>query len=344
MYNQVTDRYRFVEIEVIKAPPLIGRIISAKEDHSKEVFKSKEYVRSLRPRNPGSKPASGTGTISVSRQPQIRVHNGDAVYQIDLRPRSIRVVDSFETKDNFVRVYDFTLELKVRDPVKFAKGYSVGQDPVFLAIDAVQKALKKFGEEHEHDKLTILSEPAIDWNKELADDTGLMIQKITNWILHEDPKRLERAEIEQDNVNESLKERFKRERDALQHMYLLHHDLSNTAAKELKTILQERIRDSFESGQPISKVAEETMDLLNALYKGIKDFSYSNGTSGASNGASPGANHTSTNSQGTSSGEHETGADEAFEEDKSVGGDTMEDSAIKIMPALSELMREEPET
>ena len=344
MYNQVTDRYRFVEVEVIKAPPLIGRIISAKEDHSKEVFKSKEYVRSLRPRNPGSKPASGTSTNSVSRQPQIRVHNGDAVYQIDLRPRSIRVVDSFKTKDNFVRVYDFTLVLKVSDPMKFAKGYSVGQDPIFLTIDAVQKALKKFGEEHEHDKLTILSEPALDWNKELAADTGVMIQKITNWILHEDPKRLETAEIKQDAEKESLKENFKRERDALQHMYLLHYDLSNTAAKELKAILQERIRDSFESGQPISDVATETMDLLNALYKGIKDFSFSNGTSGASNGAYSGANGSSMGSQGTSSDGSETVAGQSFEEDKSVGGDTMEDSAIKIMPALSELMREEPET
>lgn len=337
MYNQVTDRYRFVEVEVIEALPVLGRLISAKEDHSKEIFKSKEYVRSLRPRNPDSKPASSTGTNSASRQPQTRVHNGDAVYQIDLRPRSIRVVDSFETKDNFVRVYDFTLVLKVSDPVKFAKGYSVGQDPVFLAIDAVQKALKKYGEEHEHDKLTILSEPAIDWNKELADDTGVLIQKITNWILHEDPKRLETAEIEQDAHKESLKEGFKRERDALQHMYLLHYDLSNTAAKELKAILQERIRDSFESGQPISEVAKETMDLLNALHKGIKDFSYSNGTSGVKNGASSGTNHTSMDSQGTSSGGSGPEADEAFEMD-----DTMKDSAIRLMPALSELMREEP--
>jgi hypothetical protein len=49
-------------------------------------------------------------------------------------------------------------------------------------------------------------------------------------------------------------------------------------------------------------------------------------------------------SQGTSSGAGRTVAGQSFEEDKSVGGDTMEDSAIKIMPALIELMREEPET
>ncbi len=45
-----------------------------------------------------------------------------------------------------------------------------------------------------------------------------------------------------------------------------------------------------------------------------------------------------------SAGEVRTGAGQPFEEDKSVGGDTMEDSAIRMMPALSELMREEPET
>lgn len=126
-------------------------------------------------------------------------------------------------------------------------------------------------------------------------------------------------------------------------LYLLHYDLSNTAAKELRAILQERIRDTFESGQPISKVAEETLNLLNALFKGIEDFRFSNGTSGASNGASSGAIHTSMDSQGTSSGGSGTVADEAFEEDTSVGGDTMKDAAINLMSPLSELMREEPE-
>ena len=123
-------------------------------------------------------------------------------------------------------------------------------------------------------------------------------------------------------------------------MYQLHDQLSTTAANELKVILQERIRDAFESGETIDKVAKETMDLLNALYKGIENFSYSNGAFDAKNGASSGANGTSL---GASSKANGTSPDTSFEKDTSVGGDTMKDSAINIMPAINELMRKEPE-
>src|SRR5947199_6035377 len=131
MYNQFTDRYRFVEVEVIKAVPFWGRRILAKEGFSQQLFKNKEYDCTLDPHETrsGSKPLS------------MRVYNGDAIYKIDMRPHSIPFVGSFKTKDNFVRVYDFTLVLVVSNPVKFARGYSVGQDPVFLTIDEIHKAL-----------------------------------------------------------------------------------------------------------------------------------------------------------------------------------------------------------
>jgi hypothetical protein len=294
MYNQYTDCYKIVEVEVIKALPYWGRDILAIEDFSLQQFRKKEYVNSLRPyvKKPGSKP------------PSMRVENGDAIYKIDLRERSIPFVGSFKTEDNFVRVYDFTLILKVSDPEICARRYSVGKDPVFLAIDSIRKALKKYGKKHEHDQLTKLGKPSLDWNKGLVNETGIQILEITKWILHEDRKRLETAKIEQVTAKKVLKlqrevetglirERSERERDALQHMYLLHRQLSSTAAVELKAILQERIRDAFESGQSIDKVAKDTLDLLNALYKGIEDFSFAKGIKNNQNGAFPGENGTS---------------------------------------------------
>jgi hypothetical protein len=176
MYNQFTDRYRFVEVELIKNAPFWGRKILAKENVSQQIFQYKEYSFTLRPYNVGTE----------SEPISARVYNGDTIYKIDMHPHSISIVDSFKTKDNFVRVYDFTLVLQVTNPLIFAKLYSAGQDPVFLAIDEIQKALLKFGEEHEHDLLTKLVQPALDWNIVLADETGLRVQQITNWILHED--------------------------------------------------------------------------------------------------------------------------------------------------------------
>ncbi len=160
----------------------------------------------------------------------------------------------------------------------------------------------KYGQEHEHDKLSKLEQPALDWNNFLADETGVRVEKITKWILHEDVKRLETAEIEQDTIKEKLlvqreaetnllKERSARERAALQHMYILHQQLSSTAAYELKTILQERIRDAFESGE--HRQGYRDNDLLNALYKGIEKFSYSK-ISKINNGAFTGENGTIT--------------------------------------------------
>jgi hypothetical protein len=226
-----------------------------------------------------------------------------------------------------------------------------------LTIDEIHKALVKFGEEHEHDQLTKLKETDLEWNRGLADNSGIMVDAITKWILHEDMKRLETAEIEQETVKEKLRiqretetdlirERAERERDALQHMYLLHRQLSSTAAIELRAILQERIRDAFESGQPIDQVAKETLDLLNALFKGIENFSYSNGTSDAKNGASSEANGANPGMRGTSSGGNgpvpDTG-DASFEEDTTILAGTMKGSADGDMPTITELKRKAPE-
>jgi hypothetical protein len=254
---------------------------------------------------------------------------------------------------NFVLTYNFTLILTVSNPVIFARGYSVGQDPVLLAIEAIHKALVKYSEEHEHDKLSKLGQPASDWNVELADETGLQVQQIKKWILHEDVKRLETAEIEQDTVKTKLlvqreaetrilKERAEMESAALRHMYQLHNQLSTTAANELKVILQERIRDSFESNEPIERVAEETLNLLNTLYKGIENFSYLNGNKDAKKGSSTGTNGTSQGKQGTSTGGNGTvpGTNgTSNEEDTTILVGTMIGSEDDDMPPIAVLKR-----
>jgi hypothetical protein len=342
MYNQFTDRYRFVEVEVIRAVPFWGIKILAKEGFSQQLFQKKEYVCTLDPyeARSGSKPLS------------MRVYNGDAIYKINMRPQPIPWTGSFKTKDNFVRIYNFTLILKVSNPVTFARGYSAGQDPVFLTIDEIHKALVKFGEEHEHDELSKLKETDLEWNRGLAENTGIVVDAITKWILHEDMKRLEIAEIEQDTVKimlmiereaetKMLKERAERERAALQHMYQLHQQVSVTATNELKAILQERIRDAFESDQPIVDVAEETLDLLKKLYKGIENFSYPNGIKDSKNGASPGGNGTG---KGKGSSSNTNGATPSknggsSEEDTTILATTIPDSTDGDMPIIDDLQK-----
>src|SRR5260370_31343681 len=86
---------------------------------------------------------------------------------------------------------------------------------------------------------------------------------------------------------------FEREEDARQHMFDLHYQLRVAAAQELKEILRERIRDTYDRGKPIDGVAEESLKLLNAfdesLHRGYVFSTSSNGSSTSANGTSPDA-------------------------------------------------------
>ena len=195
MYNQVTDRYKFVEGAVIKAPPVLGRMISSVEDYSLELFRSKEYLRSLRPYNLQSGPVSRTRPRSVRKPEQMRVYNGDVIYKIDMRPHSIPIVGSFKTKDNYVRIYDITLDLVVSDPVLFAKGYSLGKDPVHLAIEIFKTAFLRYVAKTEHDKLKVLRQPDTEWNDRLSQDIGMKIAQISQSTIRDVPEREELSNI-----------------------------------------------------------------------------------------------------------------------------------------------------
>lgn len=89
-------------------------------------------------------------------------------------------------------------------------------------------------------------------------------------------REFERSELEKQKA-------FDREERTRQHIFELHYQLRTAAAQELKEILKERIRDTFDRGKPIDSVAEESLKLLDAfqksLYKGYIDATTSNGHS-----------------------------------------------------------------
>ncbi len=100
----------------------------------------------------------------------------------------------------------------------------------------------------------------------------------------EERQRLyERQELERQSE-------FEREEKARQHMFDLHYQLRMAAAQELKEILRERIRDTFDRGKPIDDVADESMKLLNAFHDSLRrGYVFStllNGSSASVNGTS----------------------------------------------------------
>lgn len=110
-------------------------------------------------------------------------------------------------------------------------------------------------------------------------------------------RKFEREEEEKQllyqNRIQEKQEAFKREELTRQHIFELHYQLRNAAAQELKEILRERIRDTYDRGRPIDDVAIESLKLLNAfhksLYRGYVDSTLA-------------SDHNS-NTDGTSSGE-----------------------------------------
>src|SRR5258708_1424352 len=381
MYNQVTDRYRLVQMEIVNAPPVFGRTISSVDNYSLEVFRGDMHLGSVGPRS--SQPAS------TKRKPvRMKVNDGDIIYRVNILPHSVPIVGSFTALDNFVRIYDVTLDLVVSDPVLFVQGYRLGKDPVKLAIEVFTSAFQKYAAKTEHDKLKILRTPDDTWNNSLSADTGMKVAQISQSTFRDDPVRLQMAAMQQgagkdqlaisikaenqrleDNFqrirdsNRRFHERreletqrkfereeeerqhlyerrererqsefereeeerqfkyevgkrerqrdFEREEDARQHMFDLHYQLRVAAAQELKEILRERIRDTFDRGKPIDDVAEESLKLLNAFHdslrRGYVFSTLSNGSSTSANGTSSDANTISSDEDTTT--EHEATTD-----------------------------------
>jgi len=104
---------------------------------------------------------------------------------------------------------------------------------------------------------------------------------------------------------------FEREEDARQHMFDLHYQLRVAAAQELKEILRERIRDTYDRGKPIDAVAEESLKLLTAfhesLHRGYVFSTSSNGSSTSANGISHDADTISSDEDTTTEHEATTG-------------------------------------
>ena len=425
MYNQVTDRFRFVHTEIVQALPLLGRIISSKDGYSLEVFRSEVHLGSVRPRTAGT--VSTTRRKPVQKPQQMKVDNGDVIYWVNIIPQPVPVVGSFTTLDNFVCIYDMILDLVVGDPVLFAQGYRLGKDPVHLAIESFKTAFLDYATKTEHDKLKVLRQPGPGWNNSLSADTGMRVAQISQWSLREDPQRLEIAKLQQDAEKDQLaikikaenqkledqfertrnsekrlherfelarqrefereqqgelhsherrelekqkasereertrhrmyerrelekqkeferqeeekqlideirkqekQEAFKREEMTRQHIFELHYQLRNAAAQELKEILRERIRDTFDRGRPIDDVAEESLKLLNAFHESLHrgsviDSTLSSGSSTSGNGTSPDADTISS------------------DEDTTIERDLNTDPSIFSPPNLKDLSRTE---
>ncbi len=320
MFNQVTDRFRLVQMELVKAVPVFGRTVAAIENYSLEVFRGEFHFGSVRIHK------SGIVSNEEREYAKMKVYNGDVIYRVSLVSQPLSISGHITTEDKYVRIYDITFDSVVSDSVAFVRGYRQGRDPVNITIGMFKTSLQKYASLSEHDKLIPLKRVNDEWNNRLYANTGMKVTQISQWSFRDDPKRAEMfsilQEAEKDKVSvttqaeiQKLRDRLERERDAeqrafereqemLQHMHDLHSRLRETAAREVTDILQERIRDTFERGASINEVAEDSMKLLNAFHESLHRGSVVDST--LSSSSDTGANGISTEGGTTARGNVET--------------------------------------
>jgi hypothetical protein len=160
------------------------------------------------------------------------------------------------------------------DPVRVqmaAMQQDAGKDQLAISIKAENQRLE--------DHLQRIR----DSNKRFNERRELEIQRKFEREEEERQRLYERQELERQSE-------FEREEKARQHMFDLHYQLRMAAAQELKEILRERIRDTFDRGKPIDDVADESMKLLNAFHDSLRrGYVFStllNGSSASVNGTS----------------------------------------------------------
>jgi hypothetical protein len=296
MYNQVTDRFKLVQTELVKAVPVFGRTITAVKDSSMEVFSGEFYRGSVR--MPESEFVEKTG----QEYDKLKVYDGEIIFQVSLASHPMSISGHVMTKDKYIRIYDITFDIVISNPTLFIQAYRLGKDPINVAIDYCKKTLQDHASRTPHDKLTRIEKLGEEWNSKLREKTGIRALRLSYWSLRDDPRRKEIDTVKQEAEIQRLKDRlargreaenkaFEREQETLDHMHDLHLGLRTTAAQEITEILRERIRYTFERGSPIDEVAEDSMRLLNAFHESLHrgstiDSTLSSETHTSSNGTS----------------------------------------------------------
>jgi DNA segregation ATPase FtsK/SpoIIIE-like protein len=242
--------------------------------------------------------------LKILRQPDSVVWNGI------IRNNSL----SADTGMKITRISQLTFR---DDPVRLqmtAMQQNAGKDQLAISLKAENQRL----EDH--------SQRMRDSNRRFHERRELEIQRKFEREEEERQHLYERQELEkqeafrrEEEERQHLHERqelerqseFEREEKARQHMFDLHYQLRVAAAQELKEILRERIRDTFDRGKPIDDVADESMKLLNAFHDSLRrGYVFStllNGSSTSANGISPAADTISSDEDTTTEHEATTG-------------------------------------
>lgn len=281
--NILTNQLNFVSQEEKKGIPFIERALIPQPGYHQVVYRKGVYTGRLQ--------AGTTANHGVKAQ------RGDDIFSVTDTPQPYALVGTIRTKDKFRRIYEIPLDVQVADPRRVVEVYVRQHDPAKLAIDAFKEKFEYYASRYTHAQLLVLHQglPLKEWNISIIAMTGFAIQQSGKALFREDPDFTELATIEQatekqrreiqakyeieaiekefqrtqENIQNDHRRRekekqndFQRQENTKEHINQICKQFRDVAVKELTAVLQERIREGFDSGRPISEIGGEYLSLF----------------------------------------------------------------------------------
>ena len=285
MNNEETDRFGLVKKEIISAVPFIGRMLYAQVDVSKEVFRGSTYVGSVRTLE------QENGTQQQGEYTQLRLQNGDVVYMVRLTPFIVPEAGTFITKDKYGRAYELKAQLKITHAENFIRVYLGSRDPLRYASEQIKRCYQRSMSYYTHDETERVRISLDRLNVILQADCGISLESY-NQVLRPDPMRLKldeiqlgtkemKAQLHADDEIQTMRDEIERKREAQKkdfqrreeikdQFHKLKKSFREEAAKELKILLRERIREVYEYKGSMKEASQEYILLESTFDKALR--------------------------------------------------------------------------
>lgn len=219
----------------------------------------------------------------------IKVRTGDIAVLIYQFPRLYSLTGTVSTKDNYKRIYDVPLELRVRGLIATATEYFQEKDPADQAIRHVKERFERDAYRYNHDDFQRMSIgwSFERWSEEIIKETGIIIKQSSKAMFRQDPRHTELNRLRAESIlkeeqekrrhqqeilqkqhtfeMERLANAFQREEGIKDEIHKFRTDLLATTKKELNEFFIERAKESFEKGNSSSEIMTELLTMLHTI-------------------------------------------------------------------------------
>lgn len=276
MANIETDKLELVQpISARDVPGLFKRTLSSKDGFCIEVFRGERHLGSIVSKDESlvSNPLRSFESLGVRRD--------DMLYRVNLGGKLFTLEGTFTTSDNLHPGYKVVFELAVANPSQFTTRYRQHDDPVSIALAALNGELRRYASLRSYNRLKsdelgyrIEHTLNVGNNKSI----GLDVVRVHDVVIladpHEQKKRevIQEKEIERTGVVEGLKtdaikfdfERVERRKDDDDKWHRERRDAEENRFKvrldglaEI-TMIEERnrIKDLLDAGLTLQEIAQ----------------------------------------------------------------------------------------